>query len=58
MNDADIIPITPQGEDGGFSETGAAPVDEAADNPALTLEQESKKKQMWMDFETFCKCFK
>ena len=53
--DGDIIPVTPQGEDGGFSEPGAAvPPEEAAEIAAV----EESKKQMWMDFEVFCKCFK
>lgn len=53
--DAEIIPITPQGDDGGFSEAGATTAPEDTIDHVVV---EEAKKQMWMDFEVFCKCFK
>ena len=54
VTDGDIVPITPQGDDGGFSEAGGA----APDEPAETAAMKDAENQMWMDFEVFCKCFK
>ena len=54
VTDGDIVPITPQGDDGGVSEAGGA----APDEPAETAAMKDAEKQMWMDFEVFCKCFK
>lgn len=52
--DSDVVPMTPQGDDGGFSEVGGtADVDESNAGTA-----EEVKKQMWIDFDIFCKCFK
>lgn len=54
-DDGEILPVTPQGDDGGFSEAGAAPIMEETAEP---LKCDDSKKSMWMDFELFCKCFK
>jgi len=57
VTDADVVPVTPQGEDGGFSETGGVggPPEESPEGPAV---DEETKRKMWMDFDVFCKCFK
>lgn len=54
VTDGDVVPVTPQGDDGGFSEAGGAALEDPVDIQAI----EEAKTQMWMDFEVFCKCFK
>lgn len=54
LTDGDVVPVTPQGDDGGFSEAGGA----APDEPTESSSMKDTENQMWMDFEIFCKCFK
>lgn len=50
-----LAPLTPQADDGGFSEAGGQ---SGAEDSGELKKQAETKKTIWMDFEMFCKCFK